>query len=77
MMFVEGRNILDGPLMVNELCSWAKKTRMQMLLFKFDFKKAFDSINWEYLDFILEKMGTVRSGDYRSRAAYTPPMPLF
>lgn len=23
--FIEGRNILDGPLIINELCSWAKK----------------------------------------------------
>lgn len=55
--FVDGRNILDGPLIVNELCSWAKKTKNQILLFKVDFDKAFNSINWGYLESIIIQMG--------------------
>lgn len=55
--YVEGRNILDGPLVINELNSWAKKTKKKILLFKVDFDKAFDSVNWEYLDNTLDKMG--------------------
>ncbi|KAI3751226.1 hypothetical protein L2E82_22274 [Cichorium intybus] len=55
--YVEGRNILDGPLVINELYSWAKKTRRKILLFKVDFEKAFDSVNWEFLDSILSQMG--------------------
>ncbi|KAI3517218.1 hypothetical protein L1887_16430 [Cichorium endivia] len=55
--FVEGRNILDGPLIVNEICSWAKKVKKKILLFKVDFDKTFDSINWEYLDSLLWQMG--------------------
>ncbi|KAL4589627.1 hypothetical protein LXL04_002535 [Taraxacum kok-saghyz] len=55
--YVEGRNIQDGPLIVNELCSWAKATKNKILLFKVDFEKAFDSINWEYLDSLLLQMG--------------------
>lgn len=43
--YVEGRNILDGPLIVNELCTWAKRSKKKVLLFKVDFDKAFDSIN--------------------------------
>lgn len=54
--FVEGRSILEGPLIVNELCSWVKRTDRKMLLFKADFNKAFDSVNWEYLDSIMEQM---------------------
>lgn len=54
---MEGRSILDGPLVVNKLCSWAKKTKKQILLFKVDFDKAFDSINWEFLDNNLVQMG--------------------
>lgn len=52
--YVEGRSILDGPLVVNELCTWAKNTKKKMLLFKVDFDKAFDSVNWEYLDSVLD-----------------------
>lgn len=31
--YVVGRNILEGPLVVNELCSWAKSKGRKMLLF--------------------------------------------
>ncbi|KAL4578043.1 hypothetical protein LXL04_014158 [Taraxacum kok-saghyz] len=55
--YVQGRNIQDDPLIVNEICSWAKKTKNKLLLFKVDFDKAFDSVNWKYLDQIQEQMG--------------------
>lgn len=32
--FLERRNILVGPLIVNELCSWEKKVKKQIMLFK-------------------------------------------
>ncbi|KAL7598934.1 hypothetical protein Lser_V15G26688 [Lactuca serriola] len=35
--YVEGRNIQDGPMIVNELCSWAKKVKRKILHFKVDF----------------------------------------
>lgn len=54
--FVEGRSILKGPLIANELCSWGIKNGRKMLLFKVDFNKAFDSVNWEYLDSVMEQM---------------------
>lgn len=55
--YVDNMNILDGLLVVNEICSWAKKTNKKILLFKVDFDKAFDSINWEFLDNNLMQMG--------------------
>ncbi|KAJ9564278.1 hypothetical protein OSB04_000244 [Centaurea solstitialis] len=55
--FVKGRSILDGPLMVNELISWAKKMRKKLLILKVDFAKAFDTLNWNFLDNILSQMG--------------------
>lgn len=53
--YIEGRNILDGPLIVNEVYSWAKKEKKKLLILKVDFEKAFDSVNWNYLDSILCK----------------------
>nr|KAJ0215151.1 hypothetical protein LSAT_V11C300106750 [Lactuca sativa] len=53
--YVEGRNILKGPLIVNELCSWSKNKKRKMLLFKADFNKAFDSMNWYFLDSIMDQ----------------------
>ncbi|KAJ9567589.1 hypothetical protein OSB04_003555 [Centaurea solstitialis] len=55
--FIKGRNILDGPLMVNEIISWSKKKRKQTLIFKADFAKAFDTLNWNFLDNVLLQMG--------------------
>lgn len=48
--YIEGRNILDGPLIINELKNWAKKSKQSIFLFKVDFEKAFDNVNWGYLD---------------------------
>ncbi|KAJ9546920.1 hypothetical protein OSB04_019463 [Centaurea solstitialis] len=55
--FIKGRSILDGPLMVNELIGWASRNKKRMLLFKVDFAKAFDSLNWNFLDDVLLQMG--------------------
>ncbi|KAI3720995.1 hypothetical protein L2E82_31996 [Cichorium intybus] len=55
--YVAGRNILDGPLMINEIHSWLKKSKRKALMFKVDFDKAFDSINWGYLESVLSQMG--------------------
>ncbi|GJV58469.1 RNA-directed DNA polymerase, eukaryota, reverse transcriptase zinc-binding domain protein, partial [Tanacetum coccineum] len=41
--FILGRQILDGPLILSEVIDWYKKQKKKLLLFKVDFKKAFDS----------------------------------
>lgn len=43
--YVERIYILDNPLVINALQSWAKKVKNKILIFKVDFDKAFDSIN--------------------------------
>ncbi|KAJ0589979.1 putative RNA-directed DNA polymerase [Helianthus annuus] len=47
--FIEGRCILEGPLIVNEVISWAKGNKKKMFIFKIDFEKAYDSVNWKFL----------------------------
>ncbi|KAJ9547296.1 LOW QUALITY PROTEIN: hypothetical protein OSB04_019839 [Centaurea solstitialis] len=42
---------------VNELITRAKKTRKKLLLFKVDFAKAFDTLNWHFLDHVFSQMG--------------------
>ncbi|XP_021986463.1 uncharacterized protein LOC110882867 [Helianthus annuus] len=54
--FVGSRNILDGPLVVSEVVSWAKKSKTKIMLFKADFAKAYDSLNWKFLLRALEYM---------------------
>ncbi|GJY88753.1 putative RNA-directed DNA polymerase [Tanacetum coccineum] len=54
--FISGRKILDGVLIANEIVSYAKKVCMK-LLFKVDFEKAFDCINWRFLLDIMMPIG--------------------
>lgn len=51
--FIKGRNILDGPLIINEVCAWTKVSNTKNFMLKVDFDKAFDSINWNYLDSVM------------------------
>ncbi|GJR45107.1 RNA-directed DNA polymerase, eukaryota [Tanacetum coccineum] len=37
--FVKGRQIMDGPIILNEIVSWCKSKKEQTLLFKVDFQK--------------------------------------
>ncbi|GAU41975.1 hypothetical protein TSUD_306810 [Trifolium subterraneum] len=51
------RQILDGILIANEVVDDAKKRKKEMLMFKVDFEKAYDSVEWGYLDSVMMKMG--------------------
>ncbi|XP_071741452.1 uncharacterized protein [Rutidosis leptorrhynchoides] len=44
--FISGRQILDGPIMLSEIMSWFKKTKRKMLLFKVNFEKEYDSVDY-------------------------------
>jgi hypothetical protein len=46
--FVPGCQILDGLLIANELVDDACKRKKDLLLFKVDFEKAFDLVDWKY-----------------------------
>jgi len=54
--FIHGRQILDGILIANEIVEDAKCLKKDLLLFKVDFEKAFDSIDWSYLEGFMKKM---------------------
>nr|GEX21035.1 RNA-directed DNA polymerase, eukaryota [Tanacetum cinerariifolium] len=43
--FVPNRQILDGLFILNELISWCKHKKVNALIFKVDFEKAFDSVS--------------------------------
>ncbi|KAJ0548185.1 putative RNA-directed DNA polymerase [Helianthus annuus] len=55
--FVGERFILDSPLIVSETISWAKKNKRKILIFKVDFQRAYDSLNWKFLFQSMEYMG--------------------
>lgn len=47
--FVKGRSIMEGVVILNEVVEDAIKSKASNLIFKIDFAKAYDSIDWNYL----------------------------
>jgi len=54
--FVKGKQILDGILVANEAVDEARRLKKEMLLFKVDFEKAYDSVDLKYLDEVMKRM---------------------
>ncbi|XP_057803173.1 uncharacterized protein LOC131018471 [Salvia miltiorrhiza] len=54
--FIEGRFILDGVIVLNEIIDESKKRKKGTLLFKVDFAKAYDTVDWSFLDIMMGKM---------------------
>jgi hypothetical protein len=55
--FLKGRNLVDGVVVVNEVVEAAKKKRKDCLIFKVDFEKAYDSVEWGFLEYMLHRFG--------------------
>ena len=56
---MEGRQILDGIILVHETIHSLKATRTPDMLLKLDFSKAYDKLNWQFLAGILKAFGFV------------------
>ncbi|XP_022003678.1 uncharacterized protein LOC110901140 [Helianthus annuus] len=54
--FLSIRSILDGPLILNGLIPWLRRTKKKGFIFKVDVKKAYDSLNWDFVDSVLDQM---------------------
>jgi hypothetical protein len=54
--FVKEGQILDGILIANEVVDDARKDHKDLVLFKVDFEKAYDSVDWRYLDDVMRCM---------------------
>ena len=55
--FVEGRQIMDAMLIVNEAIDSILKSNRGAILCKLDIKKVYDHVDWSFLLVVLEKMG--------------------
>lgn len=55
--FLANRNILDGVVVINEVVDFVRKTRKNCFILKIDFEKAYDSVNWKFLDFMMVRLG--------------------
>nr|GFB49387.1 RNA-directed DNA polymerase, eukaryota [Tanacetum cinerariifolium] len=57
LLWKQDLQILDGPFILNELLHWCKRKKKQVMFFKVDFAKAYDSVRWDYLLDVLEAFG--------------------
>lgn len=55
--FVGDRNILDSVVIANEVVDEARKKKKKIFLFKIDFEKAFDTVDWKFLLDMLKVLG--------------------
>nr|GEU87648.1 RNA-directed DNA polymerase, eukaryota [Tanacetum cinerariifolium] len=46
-----------APGLDGEMMAWHRKNKKQLMVFKVDFEKAFDSLKWDYLDLVMVKFG--------------------
>jgi hypothetical protein len=59
-VFIKGRNLVDGVMVVNEVIDLAKKTGKECIVLKVDFEKAYDSVDWGFLEYMLQRYGFCR-----------------
>ncbi|RVX05721.1 Transposon TX1 uncharacterized 149 kDa protein [Vitis vinifera] len=55
--FVEGRHILDAVLIANEVVDERRRSGEEGIVFKIDFEKAYDHVDWGFLDHVLQRKG--------------------
>ncbi|PNX65871.1 cytochrome p450, partial [Trifolium pratense] len=55
--FLKGRQLVDGVVAINEAIDFAKKSGKECMILKVDFEKAYDSVDWGFLDYMLGRFG--------------------
>jgi hypothetical protein len=75
--FIKGRYLVDGVMIINEVVDLAKKTGKQCLILKVDFEKAYDSVEWSFLDYMLERFGfCIKWRDWIRACVFTGSMSI-
>ena len=55
--FLEGRGLLDSILVANEVLEEIKRKKKSCMFFKVDYEKAYDSVRWDFIYYMLGKLG--------------------
>lgn len=55
--FLEGRGLLDNVLVANEVLEEAKRAKKSCIFFKVDYEKAYDLVKWEFIYYMLGRLG--------------------
>ncbi|GLT98273.1 hypothetical protein SLE2022_157850 [Rubroshorea leprosula] len=55
--FVGGRQLVDSVLVLNEVVDEIKNRKQPSFIFKADFEKAYDCVDWSFLDCMMDSFG--------------------
>lgn len=55
--YIKGTYIMDNVVCAHEILHTVRKKKIKGVLFKIDFEKAFDRVNWDFLFEVLESRG--------------------
>jgi len=55
--FIEGRHMLHSVVTTNEVVEEAKRCQKPCIVFKVDYEKAYDFVSWEFLTYMMGRMG--------------------
>lgn len=55
--YIEGRQILDGIILIHEIIHSLKHSKQAGMIFKIDLSKAFDKLSWTYIQKMLTAFG--------------------
>ncbi|GKU90505.1 hypothetical protein SLEP1_g4494 [Rubroshorea leprosula] len=56
MTFIEGRQLVEGVVIANEIIDEVKRKKKKGFLFKVDFEKAYNKVCWDFIEYMLMRM---------------------
>ena len=57
LAFLKGRGLLDNVLVANEVLEEYRRKRKSCVFFKVDYEKAYDSMSWDFIYYMLKRLG--------------------
>jgi hypothetical protein len=55
--FIKGRSFVDSVLVVKGVVDFAKRVGKECHILKVDFEKAYDSVDWVFLEYMIRRLG--------------------
>lgn len=55
--FIGGRHLLHSVIIANEAVEEARRCQKSCLVFKVDYERAYDSVSWDFLTYMLRRLG--------------------